>query len=73
MRRFHYESSWAEKEEFPELVKNTWATATGHNLMHRFVNRLTSCAGQLQKWNQSNRRSSVAEINAKKKELAGCN
>ncbi|KAK0584777.1 hypothetical protein LWI29_018477 [Acer saccharum] len=64
---------WAKKEDFPELVKNTWAAATSHNLMHRFLNKLASCAGHLQKWNQSKRKSSVAEINAKKKELVDCN
>ncbi|KAK4851598.1 hypothetical protein QYF36_016638 [Acer negundo] len=29
--RFHYESAWAEKNDFPELVKNSWATANGSN------------------------------------------
>ncbi|KAK0591155.1 hypothetical protein LWI29_036243 [Acer saccharum] len=70
--RFHYESAWVERIDFPDLVTSSWEVANGSNTMCRVVNCLASCTGQLQKWNHSTKRSSLTCITAKKKELASC-
>ncbi|KAK0588895.1 hypothetical protein LWI29_006742 [Acer saccharum] len=72
-RRFYYDRCWAERDEFVGLVQDCWFRDDGRDCISRVVNRLASCASQLQLWNRSNRKVLNGNIDRKKKELAFLN